>query len=144
MEAKKSSQRLCPHIEDRDLKRKEFRDQLNRDLAERKTWEERFLGGERKTERKATGSKSHLPTPPSTPQPEEEKVQQQQQQQADAGNRAEKLRERLAAELLDQEIRQFKIMAGVEEVKSRQDALYEQMEEQRKKMEGEASEDERD
>ncbi|PNP41801.1 hypothetical protein TGAMA5MH_06394 [Trichoderma gamsii] len=142
MEAKSTRQRLCPHIEDRDIERKEFRDQFNRELAERKSWEEQFLGGERKTERKATASKAP-PSPPSTPEPEEQKKVQQKDGSTQQEDRANKLRERLAADMLDQEIRQHKFMAEVEEVRNRQDELYERMEEQRKKMEGEASEDER-
>lgn len=142
MEAKSTRQRLCPHIEDRDIERKEFRDQFNRELADRKSWEEQFLGGERKTERKATASKAP-PSPPSTPEPEEQKKVQQKDGSTQQEDRANKLRERLAADMLDQEIRQHKFMAEVEEVKNRQDELYERMEEQRKKMEGEASEDER-
>lgn len=130
MEAKNTPRRLCPHIEDRDIERKEFRDQFNRKLAERKSWEEEFLCAERKTERKATESKP--PPPPSTPLPEA---------QEDTCDRVNKPRERLAAGMLDQEIRQHKFMAKVEEVRIRQDELYVRLEEQRKKMEGEASKD---
>lgn len=140
MEAKNTPRRLCPHIEDRDIERKEFRDQFNRELAERKSWEEQFLGGECKTERKATESKPP-PPPPSTPQPEEEEEVQQCLKQ---GGQADKLRDRLAADTLDQKIRQHKFMAEVEEVRIRQDELYERLEEQRKKMGGEPSEDERE
>ncbi|KAM0484461.1 hypothetical protein ACHAPX_001886 [Trichoderma viride] len=132
MEAKNTRQRLCPHIEDRDIERKEFRDNFNRELAERKSWEEQFLGGERKAERKAEAKAP--PSPPNTPEPEEQKEVQQE-------DRADKLRERLAADMLDQEIRAHKFMAEVEEVRNRQDELYERMEEQRKKMAGEAVEE---
>ncbi|EHK43474.1 hypothetical protein TRIATDRAFT_320738 [Trichoderma atroviride IMI 206040] len=135
MDAKNTPRRLCPHIEDRDIERKEFRDQFNRELAERKSWDEEFLGGERKTERKATESKLPPPAPPSTPQPEV---------QEDACDRANKLHEQLAVGILDQKIRQHKFMLEVEEVRIRQDELYERLEEQRRKMEGEASKDERD
>jgi putative protein kinase ArgK-like GTPase of G3E family len=144
MEAKNTTSRLAPHIEDRDIERKEFRDQFNRELAERKTWEEDFLGrlGERKTLRKATGSEA--PPPPTRTQSEEEgEVQQQVDASVKQDDRMNKLRNRLAADMLDQEIRQQKFMAEVEEVRNRQDELYERFEEQRKKMEGEASEDER-
>ncbi|UKZ59975.1 uncharacterized protein TrAtP1_001264 [Trichoderma atroviride] len=56
MDAKNTPRRLCPHIEDRDIERKEFRDQFNRELAERKSWdeEERLEEQRRKMEGEAS------------------------------------------------------------------------------------------
>ncbi|KAL7921627.1 hypothetical protein ACQKWADRAFT_313710 [Trichoderma austrokoningii] len=128
MSAKNPPSRLCPHIEDRDLERKEFRDQFKRELAERKTFDEHFLChlGERKKERKTVA-----PSPPPTcTQPEEETVQ--------LGN-VEQVGDRLAADILDQEIRQHKFMAEVEEIRKQQDQLYEKMDEELKKVEEEAA-----
>lgn len=127
--------RLEAHIEGRDVIRKEFRARFSRELAERKTWEENFLGRleERKTELKTAGTRSLA-------QSEGQRVQQQQ---VDVGHEVQEGEPsaRLLAEMVEQEIRHRKFLAEVEQVRIRQDQLFERLEEQRKKAEREAVEE---
>lgn len=94
--------------------------------------------------------------PPTSTQSEEEKVQPpsactQSEEKAQPVHVEQEVREdhaklcaRLAAETLEQEIRHQKFLDQVAEVRTQQDQLYECLEEQRIKTEGEESEDERD
>lgn len=116
--------------EERGIIRKEFRDRFNRELAERKTWEEIYLGQleERKTELKTAETKPPTPS------------EGQSVEQVDIGQevREDDPSAQLYGELIDREIRQHKFLAEVAEIRIRQDKLFERFEEQRKKAEEEA------
>ncbi|KAH8123207.1 hypothetical protein LI328DRAFT_157022 [Trichoderma asperelloides] len=116
--------------EERDAIRKQFRDQFNRELAERKTWEEIYLGQleERKTELKAAETKP--PTQSEGQSVEQVDIEQDVQEDDPSA--------RLFDELIDREIRQHKFLAEVAEIRIRQDKLFERFEEQRKKAEEKA------